>query len=87
MCADLLTHMGNTSFMTSWTSPSLLNEKTRWDENFCLTQTIAACNCTGLCSKMITQLTSTLTIYPRKGLCVAPKATVMQSFDFDRAND
>ena len=62
-------------------------EQTRRDENFCLTQTIAACNCTGLCTKMITQLTSTLTIYPRKGLCVAPKATVMQSFDFDRAID
>ena len=39
-------------------------EQTRWDENFCLTQTIAACNCTGLCTKMITQLTSTLTMYP-----------------------
>ena len=53
------------SFMTSWTFPPILNERKHTGlRPFFLTQTIAACNCTGLCTSMITQFTSTLTTCP-----------------------
>ncbi len=72
MCAGVLTHMGNRSCMMSEIFPSLLSEKKRAGlRTFFLTQTIAACNSTGLSTNSVYQYSdylSTVRCYSHRRL-------------------